>query len=88
MAIFIKARQKALAQCSLNFPIEPEVSIHAYFYHYSKLEQEEAIKTAKTIWEEINKINLEENIIPTKERASLIMTKGSNHSITNVRLRK
>lgn len=60
----------------------------AYFYHYSKLEQEEAIKTAKTIWEEINKINLEENIIPTKERASLIMTKGSNHSITNVRLRK
>ncbi|MDR5617206.1 type I pantothenate kinase [Arsenophonus sp.] len=61
---------------------------HAYFYHYSKLEQEEAINTAKTIWEEINKINLEENIIPTKERASLIMTKGSNHSITNVRLRK
>lgn len=61
---------------------------HTYFYHYSKLEQKEAIKTAKSLWEEINKINLEENIIPTRERASLIMTKGSNHSITNVRLRK
>ncbi|MFP3028807.1 MAG: type I pantothenate kinase [Arsenophonus sp.] len=61
---------------------------HTYFYHYSKLQQEEVINTAKTIWEEINKINLEKNIIPTKERVNLIITKGYNHSITNIRLRK
>ncbi|MFP3014495.1 MAG: type I pantothenate kinase [Arsenophonus sp.] len=59
-----------------------------YFYHYSKLNQEESIKEAKTIWEKINKINLKKNIIPTKERASLIITKDSNHSIANIRLRK
>ncbi|MGP1947110.1 MAG: type I pantothenate kinase [Arsenophonus sp. NC-PG7-MAG3] len=61
---------------------------NTYFYHYSKLKKKEAINTAKTIWEEINKINLKENIIPTKERVNLIMTKGSNHSITNIKLRK
>ncbi|MGP1956289.1 MAG: type I pantothenate kinase [Arsenophonus sp. NC-PE1-MAG3] len=61
---------------------------NTYFYYYSKLEKKEAINTAKTIWEEINKINLKENIIPTKKRVNLIMTKDSNHSITNIRLRK
>ncbi|MGP1953322.1 MAG: type I pantothenate kinase [Arsenophonus sp. ET-KM2-MAG3] len=61
---------------------------NSYFYNYSKLKQKESIKTAKIIWEEINKVNLEENIIQTKERANLIMTKNSNHSIINIRLRK
>ncbi|MGP1958633.1 MAG: type I pantothenate kinase [Arsenophonus sp. NC-CH8-MAG3] len=61
---------------------------NTYFYHYSKLDKKEAMNTAKIIWEEINKINLKENIIPTKERVSLIMTKGSNHLIRSVRLRK
>ena len=28
------------------------------------------------------------NILPTRERASLIMTKGDNHSVKSVRLRK
>ncbi len=48
----------------------------------------EAINIASSIWDEINGLNLEENILPTKERASLIMTKGENHSIQSVRLRK
>ncbi|MDT9587710.1 MAG: type I pantothenate kinase [Candidatus Arsenophonus melophagi] len=60
----------------------------AYFYHYSKLEQETAIKKAKKLWEEINKINLEKNIIPTKERANLIMIKGVNHAVRGLRLKK
>ncbi len=60
----------------------------AYFYHFSKLEKKESIKIAKKIWKEINKINLEENIIPTKERACLIIIKSSNHLITKIKLRK
>ncbi|AMA64938.1 Pantothenate kinase [Candidatus Arsenophonus lipoptenae] len=61
---------------------------HAYFYHYSQLNQKKIIKIAQKIWNKINKINLEENIIPTKKRANLIITKGYNHSITQIQLRK
>ena len=50
--------------------------------------ESEAINIAEKIWDEINGLNLAENIQPTRERASLIMTKGENHSIQNVRLRK
>ncbi|NHW58766.1 type I pantothenate kinase, partial [Escherichia coli] len=55
---------------------------------YSKLSREESMEIASSIWQEINGLNLKQNILPTKERASLILTKGQSHTITNVRLRK
>ncbi|WMY95848.1 MAG: type I pantothenate kinase [Arsenophonus sp.] len=60
----------------------------SYFYHYSKLNKKDLIKIAQAIWEEINKINLEKNIIPTKDRAKLIITKSNNHSITKIELKQ
>ncbi|MBD2799534.1 type I pantothenate kinase [Xenorhabdus sp. M] len=60
----------------------------SYFHNYSKLTTEEAVNVASNIWQEINGLNLQQNILPTRERASLIMTKGANHAIESVRLRK
>ncbi|WHP80479.1 type I pantothenate kinase [Edwardsiella anguillarum] len=60
----------------------------SYFHHYSQLPESEAIAIATGLWNEINGLNLRQNILPTRERASLIMTKGSNHAIESVRLRK
>ncbi|MEM7927824.1 type I pantothenate kinase, partial [Morganella morganii] len=54
----------------------------------AQLEESEAVSIASTIWDEINGLNLHENILPTRERASLVMTKGTNHMVTNVKLRK
>ena len=36
----------------------------------------------------INGLNLKENILPTRNRADLILTKGENHTFETVRLRK
>ncbi|RXT06299.1 type I pantothenate kinase [Ammoniphilus sp. CFH 90114] len=60
----------------------------SYFHRYSQLTDEEAIETAKKIWLEINEVNLQQNILPTRERAHLILEKGANHSINKVKLRK
>lgn len=60
----------------------------SYFHNYSKLPEPEAINIATQLWNEINGLNLRENILPTRERASLIMTKSANHAVENVRLRK
>jgi len=73
---FLKFRQGAFA--------DPD----SYFHHYAKLPEEEAINIATQLWNEINGLNLKENILPTRERASLIMTKSANHAVENVRLRK
>ena len=60
----------------------------AYFSHYSRLDTEQATKTAGEIWSSINLVNLRENIQPTMNRAKLILHKSKNHDIDNVRLRK
>lgn len=60
----------------------------SYFHHYSQLSEEEATATALRIWREINGKNLIENILPTRERADLILTKGDNHQVHQVKLRK
>ena len=60
----------------------------SYFHHYADLSTEEAVETAKGIWRDINLVNLRENIIPTRERADLILEKGTNHRVTGVYQRK
>jgi type I pantothenate kinase len=60
----------------------------SYFHRYSKLSDEEAVATATSIWERINLLNLHENILPTRQRADLILRKGESHMIEEVALRR
>ncbi len=60
----------------------------SYFYRYSKVSEEEARDTAHSLWRNINLINLHENILPTKLRADLILSKNAEHEIESVALRK
>lgn len=61
---------------------------NSYFHHYAQLSEPEAIEIASSIWDNINGVNLHENILPTRERASLILVKGKDHAINTVKLRK
>jgi type I pantothenate kinase len=60
----------------------------SFFHRFSTLTDEEAVEMALRIWREINGKNLAENILPTRERADLILEKGEDHSVQRVRLRK
>ncbi len=73
---FLKLRETAFAN--------PD----SYFHRYAALSDDEAVATALTIWETINGPNLVENILPTRQRANLVIVKGEDHSVTKVRLRK
>lgn len=60
----------------------------SYFSHYTQLSEQQAITKAKQIWRSINGINLEDNILPTKGRAQLVLKKGANHLVEEILLRK
>ncbi len=60
----------------------------AYFRRYADLSEEEAIDVATKIWEGINHVNLVENILPTRDRATVILEKAPDHTIEKVRLRR
>jgi type I pantothenate kinase len=60
----------------------------SYFHRYAALPDEAAEHVAQEIWDTINGPNLRENILPTRERAHLILSKGPDHAIETIRLRK
>ena len=60
----------------------------SYFNRYSKLSDKEATAKALSLWNKINLVNLHENILPTRPRATLILKKGSEHIIETVSLRR
>ena len=61
---------------------------NSFFRHYADLSEAEATDMARSIWGAINGPNLVDNILPTRERATLILHKGPDHRVTEVRLRK
>jgi len=60
----------------------------SYFFSITKLSEEKAKKMATSVWREINLVNLHKNILPTRERAGLILHKGKDHKVDYVKLRK
>ncbi len=60
----------------------------AYFHRYAQFSIDEAREKAVEIWQSINMRNLEENIIPTRQRARLILRKGADHRVDTVALRR
>jgi type I pantothenate kinase len=60
----------------------------SYFHRYATLSDQEAVETATSIWTRINLRNLNENILPTRQRAHLILRKGESHLVEEVALRR
>ena len=49
--------------------------------------EDEAAAMAREIWAGINLPNLHENVLPTRDRADLVLEKGRDHHVRRVRLR-
>ncbi|WP_116710878.1 type I pantothenate kinase [Actinomycetospora cinnamomea] len=60
----------------------------SYFRRYAEMDEAAARERAAQIWDEINGPNLRENIAPTRSRAGLVLTKGGDHSVRRIRLRR
>ncbi|MCE5178850.1 MAG: type I pantothenate kinase [Porphyromonadaceae bacterium] len=74
-------RFKKLQQTAFQDP-------ESYFHQYASYPEKKLMKFANKVWEEINLQNLEENILPTRFRADLILEKGECHFVRGVRIRK
>src|SRR3954452_18212146 len=60
----------------------------SYFARYALLSRDAAVSEADRLWDTINGPNLEQNIRPTRSRATLVLRKDRDHSVRYVRLRK
>jgi len=91
-SIYVDAEEHYLEEWFLNrFMKFRETAFNdpkSYFYSVSKLSEQEAQAMAFNAWREINSKNLHKNILPTRERAHLILHKGEKHQVDYVKLRK
>jgi type I pantothenate kinase len=91
-SVYIDAEESVLRDWYLTrFLTLRDTAFHdprSYFHRYSLLSDDEAIATATAIWERTNLANLEDNILPTRPRATLILKKGADHLVEAVALRR
>ncbi len=60
----------------------------SFFHRYAGVPEEEAMAMARDVWSRINLLNLQENILPTRDRARLILEKGEGHVVERVLMRR
>lgn len=60
----------------------------SYFHFLTEYTEDATREFGRTIWQQVNLVNLRENIAPTKGRAHLVLEKGGDHAVRRVRLRK
>ena len=60
----------------------------SYFHRYAQISEAEAMEIAESLWDTINGPNLQQNVLPTRGRARLVLTKNSQHEVSRVLLRK
>nr|WP_311765434.1 type I pantothenate kinase [Streptomyces zingiberis] len=60
----------------------------SYFKKFTQVSEDEALEYARTMWSTINRPNLEQNILPTRGRAGLVLRKGADHKVRRLSLRK
>ncbi|MTV82132.1 type I pantothenate kinase [Secundilactobacillus folii] len=59
-----------------------------YYHSYSKIPEEKAVEAAKNTWLTVDLPNLEDYILPTRNRANMIIHKEAQHIVDQVMLRK
>ena len=91
-SIYVHAQEKHLEDWYVNrFLSLQNIAFNqpdSYFRKYADLSETEARATASRIWNEINRPNLIENILPTRFRANLILEKGKYHRTRKISIRK
>ena len=91
-SIYVDARNKDLRQWFLErfFTLQKTAFLNpeSYFHQYANLSEQESLDFATQVWDDINMPNLEQNILPTRFRADLILEKGECHFVRGVRIRK
>jgi type I pantothenate kinase len=92
LSIFIHAEESLLLEWYVNRFLTFRRTVFSnpasHFQKYAHLSDEEAVKTARHIWETINGKNLKENVLPTRYRADIIFNKGPEHRVEWVEIKK
>ncbi|MGV8965683.1 MAG: type I pantothenate kinase [Cellulomonas sp.] len=91
-SIYVDARSSVVRQWYIDRFLSLRATAftrpESYFHRFASLSDADAAARSGEIWDSINAPNLVQNILPTRSRATLVLTKGADHSVQRMRLRK
>lgn len=92
VSIFLDAETKDLEQWYverfLGLVKQARGDKSAAHFKYIELSHDERVQTARRIWNHVNARNLKENILPSRQRADIIIHKTSDHLADKVMVSK
>jgi type I pantothenate kinase len=91
-SIYVDADEADIARWFTDRLLELRQSVlldpDSYFHSFAEMSTDQVSAIARTIWSDINLVNLHENIAPTAGRADLVLKKDGEHRVRRARLRK
>ncbi|SDY97886.1 type I pantothenate kinase [Thermoactinomyces sp. DSM 45892] len=63
---------------------EARANPYSYYHQFTSLSEEELLNRAMNVWNEINHVNLHNYILPSRERADVILHKNGDHSVSDI----
>lgn len=91
-SIYVDADEADIARWFGDRLLELRTSVlrdpDSYFHAFAAMSTDQVSAIARTIWAEVNLVNLRENIAPTAGRANLVLEKDGDHRVRRARLRK
>lgn len=91
-SLYVDASEKLLQSWFidrfLKFRKNNSFKCNSYFNQYAFFSEKKATSIALNLWKEINVLNLKKYILPTKERANLIIVKKKNHVVKLIKIRQ
>ena len=59
----------------------------SFYHHFATMSTDQIERLAERVWRDVNGPNLRAHVLPTRDRADLILEKGPDHSVRRIRVR-
>jgi type I pantothenate kinase len=88
LAVFIDAAEPDIERWYVERFLRLRASGSAFYAQFASMSDAAATGFARAVWNEINAPNLHEHILPNRDHADVVVTKGPDHAVTSVTLRE
>jgi type I pantothenate kinase len=86
VGIYVDADEADIEQWFVDRFLMLRSSGHSFYRQFSGFSDDQAIAFARQVWDAINRVNLLEYILPTRELADVVIEKGPDHSMRRIRV--
>jgi type I pantothenate kinase len=85
VGIYVDAAEADIEQWFVDRFLGLRSSGHSFYRQFAGFSDDQAASFARQVWESINRVNLLECILPTREFADVVIEKGPDHSVRRIR---